>query len=175
MRRTKTTPPRIPTRTRKPAAHVDRGLLLFIDNRVGRAGVPTRRSFETWLTAALRGRRRGQTELNICLAEPTFARTINKQFRGKDYATNVLSFPYRPEPFERASRLLGDLVICHAVVLREAAEQGKTVRAHYAHMTVHGVLHLLGYDHELGEREAIEMEAIERQVLDSLGFADPYA
>jgi len=97
----------------------------------------------------------------------TESRRLNREFRGKDYATNVLSFPYSAKPLE------GDLVICAPVVAREAREQGKALRAHHAHMLVHGLLHLAGLDHERA-REAARMEGRERRILAELGFADPY-
>ncbi|MBS0584277.1 MAG: rRNA maturation RNase YbeY [Proteobacteria bacterium] len=147
-------------------------LRVFVQNDFGRGGVPVSRSFETWVRATLSGRRRGRTGVNIALLDSDPARELNLRYRGKDYATNVLSFAYEPAPREK-SGLLGDLVLCPPVVAREAAEQGKRVRDHYAHLTVHGVLHLLGYDHE-NEREARKMEAIERDVLAGLGIADPY-
>ena len=147
-------------------------LELFVRNHGPRKGVPIARSFESWVRAALRGRRGGRVEVNIALFGTRDARRLNRDWRGKDYATNVLSFPCRPEPGEK-SALLGDLAICPAVVAREAREQGKPVRDHFAHLVVHGVLHLLGYDHE-NERDAIEMEGIERKVLAKLGIADPY-
>ena len=108
------------------------------------------------------------------------SRSLNAQFRGKDRPTNVLSFPASEDPaqFEvlpgSTQPYLGDLVICAAVVEREAAEQGKSRRAHHAHMVVHGILHLLGYDH-LTPSEAEQMESIEIRALDSLGYPDPYA
>ena len=95
------------------------------------------------------------------------SRRLNREFRRKDYATNVLSFPYSAKPVQ------GDLVICAPIVAREARRQGKSVRAHHAHMLVHGLLHLAGFDHER-EREAARMEARERTVLARLGFPDPY-
>ena len=97
------------------------------------------------------------------------SRRLNREFRGKDYATNVLSFPYSAKPLE------GDLVICAPLVAKEAREQKKTLRAHHAHMLVHGLLHLAGYDHEGGEREASRMENRERRILARLGVPDPYA
>ena len=148
-------------------------LCVFVQNRVGRKGVPIARSFERWAQAAVAGRRRGFTELNIVLFDAKAARALNKQYRGKDYATNVLSFPYEAMAGD-TSRLLGDIVMCPAVISREAREQGKSARDHYAHLTVHGVLHLLGHDHETG-RDAVKMEAIERRVLAGLGISDPYA
>ena len=95
------------------------------------------------------------------------SRRLNREFRGKDYATNVLSFPYSSRP------LAGDLVICAPVVAREAREQGKALRAHHAHMLVHGLLHLAGFDHERA-RDAARMESRERRILAALGFGDPY-
>ena len=147
-------------------------LCVLVQNDFGRRGVPVSRSFEAWVRAALTGRRRGRAEVNIALFDLEAAREFNLRYRGKDYATNVLSFPYEPAPREK-SRLLGDLVLCPSVIAREADEQGKRPRDHYAHLTVHGVLHLIGYDHEK-ERDAHKMEAIERRILAELGIADPY-
>ncbi|HEX7915216.1 rRNA maturation RNase YbeY [Rudaea sp.] len=147
-------------------------LCVFVQNDFGRRGVPVSRSFEAWVHAALTGRRRGRIEVNIALFEVEAARDFNLRYRDKDYATNVLSFPYEPAPREK-SGLLGDLVLCPPVVAREANEQGKRVRDHYAHLTVHGVLHLIGYDHE-NEKDARKMEALERRILAGLGIADPY-
>lgn len=147
-------------------------LRLFIDNRAGRKGVPIRRSFEQWVRAALKGQRSGTVEINIALLDEPSARAINRQYRSKDYATNVLSFPYEPLPAEKTA-LLGDLALCPAVIAREANLQHKRLRDHYAHLTVHGVLHLLGEDHQ-SARDAAKMEAIERRVLAGFGIADPY-
>ncbi len=97
-------------------------------------------------------------------------RKLNRDYRGRDYATNVLSFPY-----ESGSRLAGDLVLCLPVVEREAEEQGKPPEAHFAHLIVHGMLHLQGYDHETGADDAERMEAVEREILEALGYPDPYA
>jgi probable rRNA maturation factor len=96
------------------------------------------------------------------------ARRLNRQYRGKDYATNVLSFPYAARPLQ------GDVVICAAVVAREARDQGKDVEAHHAHLLVHGLLHLAGHDHGRAA-EAAKMERLERRILARLGFDDPYA
>jgi len=140
---------------------------------VPRRGLPSSRSFSFWVTAALAAaRRRSATELSIRLVGTREGRALNREYRGKDYATNVLSFPYAPVRGER-SAMLGDLALCPAVVAREAREQGKPVRDHFAHLTVHGALHLIGYDHEK-VRDAEHMEAIERRVLASLGIPDPY-
>ncbi|MGE5386286.1 MAG: rRNA maturation RNase YbeY [Betaproteobacteria bacterium] len=127
--------------------------------------LPTRPDFRRWARAALEGG--GQVTLRLVDAEE--GQALNRDYRGKDYATNVLSFPYDVEP-----RLSGDLVICPAVVAREAQEQGKPLAAHYAHLTVHGMLHLQGWDHET-EAEAEAMEEKEREILAALGYSDPYA
>ncbi|HXE67683.1 MAG TPA: rRNA maturation RNase YbeY [Rhodanobacteraceae bacterium] len=139
-----------------------------------RSGVPTSTSFRCWVEAALQGaRHREPAELSIRIVGAREGRTLNRQYRGKDYATNVLSFPVEL-PRGVASPLLGDLVICAPVVTREARKQGKSPRDHYAHLTVHGVLHLLGFDHQ-DERDAVRMEALETRILATLGIADPYA
>ena len=144
---------------------------VYLRNEAGRRGVPLKRSFVGWIDAIPQLRKR-RADLNIVVVNAREGRRYNRQFRGKDYATNVLSFPYAPLPGEK-STLLGDLVICAPVVAREAGEQGKPVRNHYAHLAIHGVLHLLGYDHQV-ELEAQRMEALERRVLAGLGIADPY-
>ncbi|HET9189880.1 MAG TPA: rRNA maturation RNase YbeY [Rudaea sp.] len=144
---------------------------LFLRNEAGRTGVPTRKSFEAWISAIPELRRR-KVEVNILIVDVEAGRRFNRQYRHKDYATNVLSFPWEPAPGER-SRLLGDLVICAPVVAREAAEQGKRPRAHWAHLTIHGVLHLLGHDHET-PAEARRMEALEIRILAALGIRNPY-
>ena len=137
-----------------------------------RAGVPAAVSFRKWVAAALKGRIR-EADLAIRIVDEREGQALNRHYRGKDYATNVLSFPAElPEGVKLP--LLGDLVICAPVVAREAAEQGKPVAAHYAHLTVHGVLHLLGWDHE-HDKDAEAMEQLEREVLAELGLPDPYA
>jgi probable rRNA maturation factor len=149
-------------------------LCVWVKNEAGRRGVPLLRSFQRWLEAIpeLR-RRRGMSKVNILIVDAKAGRRYNRQFRGRDYATNVLSFPYEPMPGER-SGLLGDLVICAPVIAREAREQGKDSRDHYAHMAIHGALHLLGHDHE-DDADAERMEALERRILAGLGIADPWA
>jgi probable rRNA maturation factor len=136
-------------------------------------GVPQRSSFTRWVEAALRAaKRRGNAELSIRIVDAGEGRSLNRQYRDRDHATNVLSFPIElPDGIKLP--LLGDLVICAPVVAREAAEQGKPLRDHYAHMTIHGTLHLLGYDHE-NDADAERMEALERRVLGTLEIADPY-
>jgi probable rRNA maturation factor len=145
---------------------------LFLCNQAGRRGVPLRRSFERWIAAVPGLRRRGKVEINLLIVGSREARRFNREFRGRDYATNVLSF--RHEPLRgQETPLLGELVICAPVVVREAAEQGKRLPDHYAHLTIHGVLHLLGHDHET-ESEADRMEQIERRILAKLQIRDPY-
>jgi probable rRNA maturation factor len=146
---------------------------LFLRNEVGRRGVPLKSSFERWVGAVPELRRRRNAQINALIVGTSEGRRFNREFRRSDYATNVLSFRYEPLPGEK-SGLLGELVICAPVVAREAREQGKLLRHHYAHLTIHGVLHLLGYDHQT-EREAERMEYIERQVLAKLQIPDPYA
>ena len=147
--------------------------LVSISYAVPRRGLPAPRSFSKWVDAALAAaRRKTAAELSIRLVGAREGRALNRDYRGKDYATNVLSFPADlPAGVELA--LIGDLAIAAPVVAREAREQRKPLAHHYAHLTVHGVLHLLGYDHE-SEREAERMEALERRVLAQLGIPDPY-
>ncbi|TLY47395.1 MAG: rRNA maturation RNase YbeY [Gammaproteobacteria bacterium] len=138
-----------------------------------RRGLPAAMSFRAWAQAALAGaKRRASTTLSIRVVDTAEGRQLNRRYRHKDYATNVLSFPAEL-PRGLKLPLLGDLVICAPVVAREAAEQGKNLRDHYAHLTIHGVLHLLGYDHET-PAEAERMEMLERRILAGLGIADPY-
>ena len=118
-------------------------------------------------------RRRKPAELAIRIVGLDEGRALNRDYRGKDYATNVLSFPAELPP-GIALPLIGDLAICAPVVLREAAEQAKRPRDHWAHLTVHGVLHLLGHDH-IDDGEAQAMETLETRILAGLGIADPYA
>jgi probable rRNA maturation factor len=136
-----------------------------------RAGLPAAVSFRRWAAAAAKGRIK-RADLAIRVVDEKEGRALNRHYRGKDYATNVLSFPVElPEGVTLP--LLGDLVICAPVVAREARDQGKPLAAHYAHLTIHGVLHLLGLDHE-DPREADAMEQIERDLLATLGLPDPY-
>ncbi|KLD69939.1 MULTISPECIES: rRNA maturation RNase YbeY [Xanthomonas] len=141
-----------------------------------RAGLPSAVSFRKWVAAALKGRIR-EADLAVRVVDEKEGCSLNHHYRGKDYATNVLSFPAElPEGLPKGIKmpLLGDLVICAPVVAREAAEQGKSLASHYAHLTVHGTLHLLGWDHE-DDKEADAMEQLEREILADLGIDDPYA
>lgn len=141
----------------------------------------------SWVDAALQGLER-PVEVVVRIVDEAEIQDLNKRFRHRDQPTNVLSFPsghtsgHRGPGGELAGdsldgwqepALLGDLVICAPVVRREAGEQGKTREAHFAHMVVHGVLHLLGHDH-LGDDQAAEMEAAECHILQALGYGDPY-
>ncbi len=148
------------------------GFKVNVESHVGPDGIPDKRQFEKWVQAALQGRRSKRKQVNIQLFDLVQARQINKTFTGKDHATNVLSFPYEPLPGEKTA-VLGDIVICPAIVASEAKEQGKKLRDHFAHLTVHGVLHLLGFDHK-EESHATKMEDQERLVLATFGIPDPY-
>jgi probable rRNA maturation factor len=139
-------------------------LNLSVQYACNRAGLPLRADFVRWARAALVG----GGEIAIRMVDAEEGQTLNNEYRGKNYATNVLSFPYDTEPL-----VTGDLVICPEVVAREAAEQNKPVDAHYAHLTVHGMLHLQGWDHE-NDEEAQAMEDEEREILAALGYPDPY-
>ena len=147
-------------------------LRVVVQNNAGRKGVPVARSFERWVRAALGGLRQGRAQVNVVLLDQAAGRDINRQYRGKHYATNVLSFPYEPSPYDKTGQL-GDLVLCPPVIAREATKQGKPLRDHYAHLTIHGVLHLLGYDHET-ITGAKRMEGLEVRILAGFGIANPY-
>ena len=136
-----------------------------------RPWAPASVSLRCWAEAAASSAR-AHGELAIRVVGSAEGRRLNRGYRGKDKATNVLSFVPGPVP-ARIEKPLGDLVICAPVVAREAKEQGKSLRAHWAHMVVHGVLHLAGHDHEQ-DVEAQAMESLERRILDRLGFPDPY-
>ena len=134
-------------------------------------GVPEKKELKRWARAAL-AERGEDAELVIRVVDEEESAGLNRRFRGRSGPTNVLSFPFRAWPPVQ-SPLLGDLVICAPVVRREAREQGKPEAAHWAHMVVHGVLHLLGYDHQT-DFQAEEMEALEVRTLGALGLDDPY-
>jgi probable rRNA maturation factor len=142
-----------------------------------RAGLPSAVSFRKWVAAALASRIL-EADLAIRIVGAQEGRALNRHYRGKDYATNVLSFPADMAEGVKLPKgvklpLLGDIVLCAPVVAKEAKEQKKPLAAHYAHLTVHGVLHLLGWDHQ-DERDADCMEALEREILAGLGIEDPY-
>ena len=147
-----------------------RRLNLCVQYVCNKAGVPSRPLVRACARAALNvnGVRGGQITVRFVGIEE--GQSLNRDFRGKDRATNVLSFPYASEPI-----VCGDLVICAPVVEREADEQGKAPEAHYAHLIVHGILHLQGYDHETSKREARRMELHECAILAALGYSNPYS
>ena len=133
-------------------------------------GLPLRPQLRRWARVALDvdGKRGGQ--ITVRFVDEEEGQALNRAYRGKDYATNVLSFPY-----ELAPLVWGDLVLCAPVIQREAAVQNKSLEAHFAHLIVHGILHLQGYDHEQSEDEARYMESQERKLLAALGYPDPYS
>lgn len=133
--------------------------------------LPTQQDIECWLSAAITPFQ-AEAEVTVRIVDASESQQLNRTYRGKDKPTNVLSFPCQCTTGLELP-LLGDLVICAAVVAQEASEQNKTLAAHWAHMIVHGCLHLLGFDH-INDTEAAEMEAEEIQILAELGFADPY-
>ena len=149
-------------------------LQLSVGYAVPRAGLPSAASFRQWVGAALAGRVK-RADLALRVVGDSEGTALNRHYRGRDKATNVLSFPAELPPGLPAGTMpiLGDIVICAPVVLQEARLQGKPPRAHFAHLTVHGVLHLLGFDHD-DPRDAEAMEALEREILAGLGFEDPY-
>ena len=129
-----------------------------------RAALP-RHSVARWIRHALQS----DAEITVRIVDTEEGQTLNHDYRGKDYATNVLTFDYTQAPYVTA-----DLVLCAPVVAREAQEQGKTLQAHSAHLLVHGTLHAQGYDHETNQRDALEMEALEILLLGALGYDNPY-
>jgi len=157
-----------------------RGLKLELA-RGTRAWTPDRARMNRWAAAAL-GRRGANREIAVRVVGPAESRKLNRLWRGKDKPTNVLSFPAPKIPANRGARgirpvrqlLLGDLVVCADVVRREAERDGKAVASHWAHLVIHGTLHLAGYDHERGERERMRMERREIAVLKTFGIGNPY-
>ena len=135
--------------------------------------LPEGKQWRRWCQAALQ-RQHQHAQVSLLVVDEAEGRQLNRDYRGKDYATNVLSFALNEGDTVAGMPLFGDLVFCAPVVAREAAEQGKTLEAHYAHLTVHGMLHLQGFDHEQDD-EAEVMEALETVILAKLGYDDPYA
>ena len=149
-------------------------MTLIVDIQMASASeeAPDPQSIERWVGAAI-GNQRESTELSVRIVDAEEGQALNEQFRGSTGATNVLSFPFEnesPEPLP----LIGDIVICAPVVAKEAREQHKTLNAHWAHMMIHGVLHLLGYDHQ-NENDANLMESLETEIMQGLGFPPPYS
>jgi len=141
-----------------------------VQRETSNSSVPSDQQFEQWATAALQGH--GESELVIRVVNQEESRRLNEQFANRNKATNVLSFPAGLPP-SIGLALLGDIVICAALVEREAEQQNKSIVAHWAHLTVHGILHLLGHDHQ-SDQEAANMEALETGLVQSFGFPDPY-
>ncbi|WP_297485931.1 rRNA maturation RNase YbeY [uncultured Photobacterium sp.] len=149
-------------------------MAIYLDLQLATAdetGLPTEAEFQQWLNAAVIPFQ-ADAEVTIRLVDEQESHALNLEYRGKDRPTNVLSFPFEAPP-EIEMNLLGDLIICRQVVEAEAIEQQKPLNAHWAHMVVHGSLHLLGYDH-IEDDEAEEMEALETEIMQNMGFVDPY-
>jgi len=126
--------------------------------------LPTPTQFRKWIKSALPI----EAEVTLRIVDEEEGRMLNRDYRGKDYATNVLTFPLAEEPL-----LVGDIILCAPVVAKEAQAQHKSMEAHFAHLTIHGALHLQGYEHE-DDAQAEFMEFMETQILQRLGYADPY-
>ena len=147
-------------------------LRLSVQYGVARAGLPADYALRRWAHAALKGLRRRRVALGLRIVGDAESASLNACFRRQRHPTNVLSFPFEAPPGTR-SDILGDLVICAPVVRREAHTQRKPVNAHWAHMVVHGILHLRGYDHRKRQDAAV-MEKMEIRLLKELGYANPY-
>jgi probable rRNA maturation factor len=141
-------------------------LSLSVQYASAAANIPTRPQFRRWMKLALRT----DAQVTLRIVDEAEGRELNKTYRGKDYATNVLTFVYDDMPVP----LSGDFVLCAPVVAREAREQRKDLKAHYAHLVIHATLHLQGYDHE-NARDADEMEKLETALMAKLRYPDPYA
>ncbi|WP_018413178.1 rRNA maturation RNase YbeY [Methyloversatilis thermotolerans] len=145
-------------------------LNLSVQYATARDACPPREDVKRWVRAALDPDVIGRADVTVRFVDAEEGRALNLEYRGRDYATNVLSFPY-----QQGEHLAGDLVVCQPVLEREAAEQGKALADHAAHLIVHGTLHLQGWDHETSDQDADAMEDEERHILGGLGIADPYA
>jgi len=151
---------------------------LYVDLQVASdntQSLPTLAQLQTWVSAAITAgseQPRDEAELTVRIVDADESQSLNGQYRGKDKPTNVLSFPFQNPPGITLP-LLGDLIVCKAVVEKEAIEQDKQLLSHWAHMLIHGTLHLLGYDH-IEQEEAETMERIETNLMIELGYSDPY-
>ena len=143
-----------------------------IENNSQSQQIPALAELECWISTALQSQDFENAEVSIYIVDEAEGQELNSQYRGKDYPTNVLSFPADIAE-EVGIPLLGDLVICAPVVEREAKEQDKALAAHWAHMLVHGTLHLVGFDH-IDDNEAEQMELLETQIVTGLGYPAPY-
>jgi probable rRNA maturation factor len=148
-------------------------LILSVQVAAARRGLPRKPAIARWACAALRGLRRRRVALGVRIVNETESAMLNRRYRGRHGPTNVLSFPFEA-PKGARSDTLGDLVVCAPLVRREARAQRQAAEAHWAHLVVHGILHLRGYDHENAAAAAV-MEAREARVLRSLGYPNPYA
>lgn len=150
-------------------------LILNFENASKMDNMPSEQDFYRWVWMALKNEYRC-AYISLVLLDEEEARTYNRDYRGKDYATNVLSFALNEGemlPDQFSDGLYGDLIICPSVVIKEAEQQGKTLEQHFAHLTMHGTLHLMGYDH-IEEDEAQEMESIEISLMQASGYPNPY-
>ncbi|MEG3693189.1 rRNA maturation RNase YbeY [Vibrio coralliirubri] len=147
---------------------IELDLQLAVENE---QGLPTEQDIQLWLNKTI-PQFQENAELTVRIVDTQESHQLNHEYRGKDKPTNVLSFPFEAPPGIELD-LLGDLIICRQVVEKEAEEQSKPLLAHWAHMVVHGSLHLLGYDH-IEDDEAEEMESLETEIMQSMGFEDPY-
>ena len=151
-------------RARRPGRKLQPTFILSVQYAMGSDGLPSRQRMRSWTKAALQT----DAQVTIRVIGARESRTLNREYRGKDYATNVLTFAYPDiEP------LTGDVVLCAPVIAKEARAQRKAIDAHYAHLVVHGMLHLQGYDHE-NNADAGVMEALEAEIVVRLGYAHPY-
>ena len=147
---------------------IELDLQLAVENE---QGLPTEQDIQFWLDKTIPQFQKS-AELTISIVDTEESHQLNHEYRGKDKPTNVLFFPFEAPPGIELD-LLGDLIICRQVVEKEAEEQNKPLLAHWAHMVVHGSLHLLGYDH-IEDDEAEEMESLETEIMQAMGFEDPY-
>ncbi|MCB5195428.1 rRNA maturation RNase YbeY [Deefgea salmonis] len=147
--------------------------IITIQNQSHASPIPRRSLLKKWVSAALSAQIE-HAEITLRFVDTDEGQSLNRDYRQKDYATNVLTFTFDDElPQVAGQPLMGDLVLCGAVIEREAQQQGKALLAHYCHMVVHGTLHLQGFDH-LEEAEAEAMELLETQIVTQLGYDDPY-
>ncbi|MEZ9254614.1 rRNA maturation RNase YbeY [Vibrio cyclitrophicus] len=147
---------------------IELDLQLAVENE---QGLPTEQDIQLWLNKTI-PQFQENAELTVRIVDTQESHQLNHEYRGKDKPTNVLSFPFEAPPGIELD-LIGDLIICRQVVEKEAEEQNKPLLAHWAHMVVHGSLHLLGYDH-IEDDEAEEMESLETEIMQTMGFEDPY-
>ncbi|MEZ8258910.1 rRNA maturation RNase YbeY [Vibrio cyclitrophicus] len=147
---------------------IELDLQLAVENE---QSLPTEQDIQLWLNKTI-PQFQENAELTVRIVDTQESHQLNHEYRGKDKPTNVLSFPFEAPPGIELD-LLGDLIICRQVVEKEAEEQNKPLLAHWAHMVVHGSLHLLGYDH-IEDDEAEEMESLETEIMQTMGFEDPY-